>query len=360
MGYGNGRVTKSSSMGLLRGNIPAQTVKAVMKQAFKAGQQVRRWYNQKGGSRKERVDLVTNQKDYAKISVTKRKSRRAKRWRKFTKRVKRANAQSRLWTLTKTATQRVFVDSAQLTAIREGTAAYGAIGKQAIANITLCGFSESGQQMNDDINEMLSVLLSSSATANTQARGMEPLYIKSALWEIMLKNNGTNAQYVDVYHYSARRNSVYDATSLISATDAQVNSGTIPSGGVNYITQPAVEDYGWTPYQNRQLMKHINIYRKERYLMPAGDCVQIEKRMAINKTYRKQQTTGDLQDVQNKMHKGITHGIIFITYGCPAGTGNSAITGTCDLVVSVNKTIFFGRGASIEAYEGDVDWRTYT
>lgn len=361
MGYANGKVAKSNSMGLLRGNIPLQTAKAVIKQAFKAGQATRRYLNQRSGGRREKVDLVTGQKDYATIRVNKKASRRKRKWKKFTRRVRRANAQGRMMTLVKTATQRVFVDAAALNVTREGNVLYGGVGRQAIANITLCGLSETNQQMNDDINEMLSILFREQALVTDQNLSGEGLYIKSALWEIMMKNNGTNAQYCDVYHYVCSRSGVYDATALISATDAQVRSGPVPSGGTNYLTQPAVEDYGWTPYQNRQLMRHIKIYRKERYLMPPGDTVQIEKRIAINKVYRKHQTSGTLSTVQNKMHKGITHGMMFIVYGTPAGTGNSAITGTSDLVLSVNKTIFFGRSTREESNgPGDLDWRTYT
>lgn len=315
--------------------------------------------------RKEVVDLVTGQKDYARIAVGKRRTKRQKKWRRFRKRVQRAVATEMMRSLNKTASQRITVDATALSAIREGTITNGGVGRQAIATITLCGYSQSGQQINDDLNEMLQIL-SQVSTAPTAQGVTFPVYVKSALWEIMLKNPGTNAQYVDVYHWVARKNSIYDPSDIVAASDAQVNSGTIPSGATSYLSQPAVEDYGWTPYQNRNIMRTINIYRKERYLMPAGDTIQIEKRIAINKVFRKEQTDGTAANVQNKLVRGMTHGLMFIVYGTPGASGNSAITGTCDLNISVNKTIYFGKGSmdngptATTGINGDTDWRTTT
>lgn len=155
-----------------------------------------------------------------------------------------------------------------------------------------------------------------------------------------------------------KRTGIYDFNDLIPATDAQVAAGNIPAGGTNYITTPGVFDYGWTPYQCRTLMQYINIFKKERYLMSAGQSVQIERRMRINKMWRKEQSAAALSDVENKMVKGISQGVIIIAYGAPQNLGDSRITGTHNINVSVNKSLFFQRG-STQPQNADVENRTY-
>lgn len=316
-------------------------------------------YLPKNKGRKEEVDMVTGQKDFARIRVNKRKSRRAKKWKKFAKRVQKANVTAQIRTLSKTAVQGVAIVAADLSAIRQGALTWGGVGRQRLVNITLCAYSGTNQQINDDLNEMAAILYNSQTDAETQNINT-PIYVKSALWEIMLTNFGTNAQYCDVYHYVCKKSCEYDPQDFIAQSDAQVRPGGAPTAGTNYITAPDVEDYGWTPYQNRNIMRHVQIYRKERYLMPAGDTIQLEKRIAINKIWRKEQNAVGITGVQNKMHKNITHGMFFIVYGTPSSAAGQNITGTCSLNVSVNKTIFFGRGNPDGTIGQDTDWRTFS
>lgn len=334
--------------------------KAVIQYAGgKADRAINNWIDSKTKFNREVVDTVTGQQDHAKISVKKRHSRKARKWKKFRRRVIRANADSQIRTLTKTAVQGVAVSASDLAATRQGSLLWGGVGRQKIINITLCGYSATNQQINDDLNEMMAILYNDQNQASNQSVNT-PVYVKSALWEIMMSNFGTNPEYVDVFHYVCRKSAVYDAEDFVAASDAQIAAGGTPTAGTNYIATPGVEDYGWTPYQSRNFMKHVKIYRKERFLIPAGNTIQVEKRMAINKTWRKEQSQSTAASVQNKMHKGITYGLLFIVYGCPANSINQNITGSCSLNVSVNKSIFFARGNADATIGQDTEWRTFS
>lgn len=250
------------------------------------------------------------------------------------------------------------VTAVNLTASREGAITWGRVGRQSVINLPMFQYTKNNaSQDGDDINEMISTITGTEANTSDQAVTL-PIFIKSGMWEFILTNFDSNAAYVDVYHYTVKKTGIYDFNDLIPATDAQVASGAVPAGGTNYITTPGVFDYGWTPYQCRLLMQYINIFKKERYLMNAGQSVQIERRMRINKMWRKEQSAGALSDVENKMVKGISQGVIIIAYGAPQNLGDSRITGTHNINVSVNKSLYFQRG-SAQPQNADVENRTY-
>jgi len=312
-------------------------------------------------NKRQAIDRVTTQKDYAAISTkrNRKRLRKAKKWKRYVKRVNKAVASygpSRK--IVKTFNSSVTVDAAGLAAAREGAITWGRVGRQSVINLPMFQFTKNNaSQDGDDINEMLALLTGNEANTSDQAVTI-PIFIKSGMWEFIMTNFDTNAVYVDVYHYTVKRTGIYDFNDLIPASDAQVAAGNVPAGGTNYITTPGIFDYGWTPYQSRVLMQYINIFKKERYLMSSGQSVQIERRMRINKMWRKEQSANGLSDVENKLCKGISQGVIIIAYGAPQNLANARITGTHNVNVSVNKSLFFQRG-SAQAQNADVENRTY-
>jgi hypothetical protein len=233
-------------------------------------------------------------------------------------------------------------------------------------HLPLCYYAENitgaNNHNNDDCNEMLDIISGGSADNNQKVTA--PIFVRSALWEWMITNtNTTNSVYVDLYHYVAKKTSNYDWEDLIQMTQDQQNAGTDPVANVGYTDSLAntIVSYGWTPYQNPMLMKYINIYKKDRYLINPGETNQIEKRIKLNKFWRKDQPGPNRQDVVNKMTKGLSHGIIVIIYGTPRGVtdGKGWITGDCAVNISTNKTIYFQQGVPNRTYNnGDTIFRT--
>lgn len=307
----------------------------------------------------EKIDHVTAQKDYARIHLHAKKYKRVPR--KFKLNVRRVVQGNVSRVLSKTGWANASCFQADLDSIRQGTLPYGQIGRQSIMQLAMCTFSKSNLNQNyDDINEMLAAINGNEAVVQDREERVG-VFIKSSLWELILRNFGDNPMYCDIYHWKCRRHSSSDPIDFVSAMDAQIDTAT-PSGGTNYITSPIGSDYGWTPYQNPELMKHIKIYRKERYLIPAGEIVQVEKRIGIYRTFTKNQlASNSLDSVQNKIHAGITHGLFIISYGVPQNLvepNNNVVTGTHRLHVSWNKTIYFDK-ATYDNINRSIEWRTY-
>lgn len=289
---------------------------------------------------KEVFETTTDQKDYNNIKLKKRRrvSKKVKRRaRRFRRRVMKVMSQAVTLSHTKTGWTQSFVLSADLDAIRGGSVAQGDIGRQSIVQLSALAYDGNQNQMNDDLNELLSILYASPAEKATAAS----VYIKSCLWEIMVKNVGTNSAYVDIYHWVAKKNSTLNVNEVVSNSDQQMREGGIPASSTNFVSTSAPEDYGWTPYQSPGIMSHYNIYRKTRYLIPAGSTIQLEKRWQVGRVWKKDQLGTDAPTVQNKINKGLTHGILAICYGTPRNDPNEEITGPHDLIFSYNKTFYF-------------------
>lgn len=313
-------------------------------------------------AKRQKIDRVTTQKDYANISTkgNRRRARKAKKWKRYVKRVNKAVAAfgpSRK--IVKTFQTGTAITALNLDEQREGAAVpWGRIGRQDVLHLPMFQYATANtSQEADDINEMIATITSSEANTTDQTVTL-PVYVKSGLWEFIISNFDTNACYVDLYHYTVKRTGIYNFNDLIFATDAQVAAGAVPAGGTGYITTPGITDYGWTPYQSRTLMQYIDIFKKERYLMSSGQNIQIERRMKVNKMWRKEQSAAGGANVENKMAKGISQGVIVIVYGAPLNVANQRITGPCRINISVNKSLFFQRG-SAQPQVADVENRTY-
>lgn len=239
----------------------------------------------------------------------------------------------------------------------------GRIGLQRYVTLPILTYTANttaNSQFYDDLNEIMELVTNSSAGDTTQVLNPN-VFIKSFLWEIMLKNvHPTNACYADIYYWRAKKTAIYDPLDFVPAAEAQV-SDVVVSGGSNFKTTNVPDDYGWTPYQNRNIMKYIHIYKKERYYIQPGGCAQIEWRARVNRMYRKDQSqTGaaSAASVTNKMIKGMSQGMFIVSYGTPLNETNQTITGPHTLIASYNKSIYYDLvkpGAPL----GDTEARTY-
>jgi len=288
------------------------------------------------------VEATTAQGDRTNVNL-KRKglSKRAKRKRKWIRKVRKAVAADKpMRVLNRTNQAQASVSDAQLNADRGGVPA-GSVGIQRIQNFPILTYSQSqtgAGQEGDDLNKILEVAGNNVNSDNTQTYKPR-IHLQSFLYELMLRNFSNNALFVDVYYWKAKRNHNLDWQSLISATDAQIGDDNLVATAPG--TFSAVEDYGYTPYQNPDFMKIVDIFKKERYFLPAGGVTQIEWRNRIGKNYVKDQLAGTLESISNKLVKNISMGVLLISYGVPADANNQRITGFHGLQVSTNKTIYW-------------------
>lgn len=225
---------------------------------------------------------------------------------------------------------------------RDGsTIAAGLLGRQSVSAIPLLMYSKTDTKPANDLNNIIEISANNLNADTTQTMKYKIL-IKSFFQEIMMKNVGTNACYVDLYYFKLKRSCQVDIADLVPSSDAQVaDDGPAAVDYINY----AIDQYGWTPYQNKDIMKYIRIFKKERYYLQPGGTSQIEWRARINKYYFKDQTDSGGDSVQSKMPRGIAHGIFAISYGTPQSVtengGNNQITGEHSVKFSVNRNIYW-------------------
>lgn len=295
------------------------------------------------------IESTTAQGDKQNISLRKNKKRVAKARRRHRAATRMQKSLVRLRPNRTYGTTYHFANSilaASLNATvtrRDGsTIAAGLLGRQAVAMIPLLTYSKTDSKPGNDLNNIIEVS-ASNTTADTTQTTKYKILIKSFFQEIMMKNtHASNACYVDLYYFKVKRSAQVDVFDLIASSDAQVtDDGPAVIDYVNYAT----DQYGWTPYQNKDIMKYIRIFKKERYYLQPGGTSQIEWRARVNKYYFKDQTDSGGDSVQVKMPRGIAHGIFAISYGTPQSAsengGNNQITGEHTVKFAINRNIYW-------------------
>lgn len=294
-------------------------------------------------STKQTMDSTTVQADRSVVRVRKSKKalRGLRKKRKFAKKVAAANNYLQLSrTFMKSTYILSQVPTANLSAIYSGSVTWGQFGRQQIAHIPILTYANTqaagSAQVNDDINDIFETAFNSTTSDTTQTNKGN-IYIRSYLCETMIKNYSSNAAYVDVYYYVCKRDNPTQPADLISSATAQQTGDFAPAG--NYAANSS-ELYGWTPYHSPDVLKVVNIIRKERYFMPAGAVTQLEWRGKVNKIWKKEQRGAGGDTVENKYVKGLSRGMICISYGVQTGIdGNDTITGESNIGYSIQKSI---------------------
>lgn len=218
----------------------------------------------------------------------------------------------------------------------------GSIGQQSVTVIPICTYSKTDTKPANDINNILEIS-DGDLTADTRQKAKYKILFKSVFFEVMIKNLSTdNACYVDVYFWKCKRRCQVDVNDLIPSSDAQVGQdGPTVTDFRNYF----IDSYGWTPFQNKDIMKYIRIFKKERYFLSPGGVSQLEMRARINRTYIKEQTDATGDSVQVKMAPNLSMGLICIAYGTPQSaainSGNNTITGSHQVRYSINKNVYW-------------------
>lgn len=309
------------------------------------------------------VDFVTNQMDHTRIPLKRRRrvsKKFIRRKRRFTRAVRKVIEGPTMRVLNKTGWVYGSVTDAMLSTQRTGNVQEGEVGMQSVLNIPIFSYAtNNNDQDQDDINEMLTIC-SGNQNDTTNEKLSVPIYVKSALWEIMITNSDTVACYVDIYHWKAKRDCIEAVDQLIFNADNNIREGGVPTAGTNYLPDAKPSDYGWTPYQCPGFMRVCRIFRKERFLLPAGQTVQLEKRIKAGRIWKKQQLASyglsGASQIMNKMKGGLTEGILLITYGVPSLETLYRITGPHAINVSYNKSIYFDKGN--QSNYVDTHWRT--
>jgi len=289
------------------------------------------------------IDSTTTQSDKSVVALGKRGNRKARkiarRKKKWIRTVRKAIADDKpTRTFNRTNHNRNSVGAATL-----NTGTNGQIGLQSVRIIPLLTWSNNQStaagQLGDDLNSLIE--LSTNSLAGDEIQTLKPrVYVKSFLMETVLKNYGTNAMYVDVFYWRCKRTKDLNFTDMFTATDAQIADDNLV-GSAQYV-KAGIDQYGWTPYQTPELMKCINIFKKERYFLQPGGATQIEWRGRVNRRFIKDQQAADSLDaVQNKLQKGLSQGMILIAYGVPQDVVGQYVTGEHAYQFSVNKTIYW-------------------
>jgi len=294
------------------------------------------------------IESTTAQGDKQNISLRKNRKRVAKARRRYRAATRMQKSLVRLRPNRTYGTTYHFANSitaGSLNALvtrRDGsTIAAGLLGRQAVAMIPLLTYSKNDSKPSNDLNNIIEIS-ASNLNADTTQTTKYKILVKSFFQEIMMKNTGTNACYVDLYYFKVKRTAQTDVFDLVSSSDAQVaDDGPAAIDYINY----AVDQYGWTPYQNKDIMKYIRIFKKERYYLQPGGTSQIEWRARVNKYYFKDQTDSGGDSVQGKMPRGIAHGIFAISYGTPESSGenggNNQITGIHTVKFAINRNVYW-------------------
>lgn len=242
---------------------------------------------------------ITAQRDFNVIYRRKRApwkvKRRAKRYRKFCKKV--INAVD-----TRNEKQKVlFVQNGVLNSIAGTQACYSNTFQLYSVNIS----TTAGQR---DMANMISGL-GDTSTSETKT------YFRSGQMEVVLQNKGTGAAYVDLYYYVARKDSGEPVT-----TQALVDQGFTGSptnmGGSNLLSGT----YGATVFQSKDFCQVFKIYRKTSALVPSGQFFEFNLRSSKNKII-------DRDDIIRSPGalKGLTQGVVMIIYGAPNTTDGAPV-----------------------------------
>lgn len=219
----------------------------------------------------------------------------------------------------------------------------GSVGMQSVTVIPICTFSKTDQKPANDINNVIEIS-SMEMSGDSRQKLKYKILFKSVFFEMMIKNHSPdNAAYVDVYFWKCRRRCQIDVGDLIPSSDAQVGQD---GPEVQQYRNYYIDSYGWTPFQNKDIMKYIRIFKKERYFLGPNGVAQLEMRARINKTYTKEQTIADdMNSVQVKMAPGLSMGLICIAYGTPQApdynNGNNQITGHHHVSYAINKNVYW-------------------
>jgi len=220
--------------------------------------------------------------------------RKARRYRKFVKKVLNANDYQK-------EKQRVlFIDNVRITSLANSQV-------MATQYLNLYG-GNTGTAGYRDLLQMENAL-GDTSTANTKT------YYRSAHMEVAIKNTGSDGCYVDVFYYISRKDfkTGQDFGALLTNSFSNMPSN---MGGSIQTTLM----YGTTPILAKEFTENFKIFKKTTTLLGAGNQMDfaLSKKKNFVCDYTKASNIGSL--------KGLTMGVILVVYGLP-NTATDATAG---------------------------------
>lgn len=281
-----------------------------LKRRFLGGPSSTKTKSKSGGS----SYFLTSQHDarlvYRKRSMPKYKKRR---WKKFKKRV-RAVGQHLLPRQTV-----VHTDLVKPTC---------AVNEQAVVTLSLYpGFSAIDNSL-ADIQKCMSVAVQSATEANQTVTNYT---FRAGLLEAAITNKSTKTIYLDCYWAYCKKDSTNDPQTLFGyglrdTTTARAENAVSAIG-----TTISENTLGATPFQSTQLCRYYTITKKTRYLLGAGNTVQLEWRDPKNHYLK---ADGEELGLDYIIKKGWTKTWFMVFYAVPDATNKSQAIDSGDVCIT--------------------------
>jgi len=232
--------------------------------------------------------------------------KKRKRWIKFTRKVKRV--------MESDASPKYQV------ILSDYTGTSSANKQLLITQSTLLG-SYGYSNISDDIKQLFS-----------RDVGVERFHVTGALMETMVANTGASTAYVDCYYWRCKKSVPVGAATDVGNlwTKGLLDLETrAPSGGSSL----DVYDYGVTPFQSNAFTRFINVYKKVRIKLGAGETTQLKIGRKLSRFINVDSAS------QFTALKGLTEGILFVAYGTPSST--NTVCNPVTIQVSINKNLTY-------------------
>lgn len=148
----------------------------------------------------------------------------------------------------------------------------------------------------------------------------------------------TGVAYIDLYYWRAKQNCpVSEFSDIENIWSIGFNTNTLnqpTTGGSTVIAS----DYGITPWANPGWRKFVQVYKKTRVRLPAGQSTELSLRRARN-----EYMGSFMLDDQLSLIRGKTEGIFVVWTGGPFidGTGNAQRAQAQNLVFSRARTLYY-------------------
>lgn len=288
--YTNKAIDYAASKG---GQLIKRGAQAVMRKGKQAVARVRNSFRRSGGRKAITGRITTEQRD-SRVGYVKHRMprRRRRRWTSFTRKV-----------------QHVMLQMGALQTISNtyGTVRSWLADKQAYWGYMIGGVAPTE---NDDLLRAFRAAYGS-ALALSDLDDYK-LFIKSLCLDLQINNNGSTTAIIEIYHLQCRKS--YNTT---TALDVQYSDTFAEVPAQTGYTR-AIDDLGYTPFQNPIFCSHWSIVKKEQVQLGPGELSTMQIRIPTNKMFY-----GKTLETNPSCIKGYTRGLLFVMKGEPENNAGS-------------------------------------
>lgn len=154
------------------------------------------------------------------------------------------------------------------------------------------------------------------------------LFIKSLCLDVQINNNGTNTAIVEVYHLTCRKS--YPTATNIDTQFADTFAEIPAQTGYTR----AIDDPGYTPFQNSLFCSHWKIIKKQQLQLGPGELSTMQIRIPANRMMY-----GKKLETNPAMIPGFTRGLLFIMKGEPENNAGTAQISSGEIVFATQTTV---------------------